>query len=179
MTGIIGVAVMKFVGRYAAPKADLSNLPLFTKSMEELAEAIIPETDTPGAKSAGVSVAVFLLVEHCLSEREQAVFLKGLEDLDKHCKAKFGRTFAVCAEKERLNTLIELESDANFGGWFIRKVKQRLFGKPFIILAKELTALCYCRSMQGATLALVYDPVPARYDGCIEMEKNQRSWALT
>lgn len=179
LIGAVGAFLVKYFNWSRSSKADLSRLPLFEKSMEELSEMMIPETDTPGAKSAGVAASVFLLVEHCLNEHDQAVFLKGLQDLDSYCKGKFGLSFVSCGEKERLSTLYELESRAIFGGWLVTKAKQRLFGKPFIVLVKELCTLCYCRSMQGATLALAYDPIPTLYDGCMEMGGNQRSWALT
>ncbi|MGV3762438.1 MAG: gluconate 2-dehydrogenase subunit 3 family protein [Parapedobacter sp.] len=179
LLGAVGAFLVKFFNWSGNSKADLSELSLFKRCMEELSETMIPETETPGAKSAGVAASVFLLVEHCLNGRDQSVFLKGLQDLDNYCKDKFGLSFVSCGQKERLSTLYVFESRATFGGWLVTKVRQRLFGKPFIILAKELCVLCYCRSMQGATLALVYDPIPGSYTGCIKLGEKQRSWALT
>lgn len=177
----IGVCYMGFrifFDWFRSRKADLSQLTLYGELVDELAETIIPETDTPGAKSAGVGATVFLLVEHCLGEREQSVFLYGLAELDKYSKRRFGHVFAGCRETDRLQALDYLESNATFGGWFVTKVRQRLFGKPFIVLVKELCTIAYCRSMQGATLALAYDPIPARYDACVVIEERQCSWAL-
>ena len=158
---------------------DLSKLATFNDCIAELAETMIPETDAfPGAKSAGVGATVLLLVEHCLEKSEQAIFLKGLADLDADCKRKFGRVFARCTESERLETLHRMEADAMFGGWFITKVRHRLFGKPFITLAKDLCVHAFCTSMQGAMNALAYDPVPGCYNGCLVLSEKQRSWAL-
>ncbi|WP_262247660.1 gluconate 2-dehydrogenase subunit 3 family protein [Parapedobacter soli] len=168
----------KFSKRSRYPQADLSKLPSFAESVDELAETIIPETDTPGAKSSGVGATVLLLVEHCLGEEEQYVFLRGLMELDEYCMGKFGNVFARCDSVAKLQTLNHFESSAMFGGWFITKVRQRLFGKPFIVLVKDICVTAYCRSMEGATQALAYDPVPARYDACTQMAKGQCSWAL-
>lgn len=169
----------KFFKNIQHQKADLSKLPMFRECMEELAETIIPETDTPGAKSAGIVAAVFQQVMHCLGERDQAVFFRGLVELDEYCTRKFGRPFVACDGPERLQTLNHFESAATFGGKFVVKVRRRLFGKPFISLVKELCVISYCRSMLGATQALVYDPIPARYNACVAIKEKQRSWALT
>lgn len=176
--GTLGILYLRFFKWVRHPRADLSRLAEFNSCMDELAETIIPETDTPGAKTAGVRATVFMRVKHCLDERDQSIFLQGLIDLDAYCKQKFGLVFAMCAEAERLQALRNLESDAMFGGWLITKVRQRLFGKPFIVLAKDLCVDAYCTSMQGATKALAFDPVPGHYNACVVMSEKQRSWAL-
>ena len=176
VAGIFTVLFFKFFSRNRA--VDLATLPLFGERMDELAETIIPETNTPGAKSAGVGATVLLLVEYCLSTQEQSAFLKGMADIDEYCERNFGHVFTECEEQERLKTLSYFESRANFGGRLVTKVRHRLFGRPFIVLVKELTVIAYCRSFQGATEALVYDPVPTQYIGCMVMDKGQHSWAL-
>jgi|GEM_PF-209466 len=168
----------KFFKRVQHRKADMTKLPMFRECMEELAETIIPETDTPGAKSAGVADDVFQQVTNCLGEWDQAVFLQGLVELDEYCTRKFGRVFVACDGPRRLQTLNHFESVATFGGKFVVKVRNRLLGKPFISLVKELCVISYCRSMLGATQALEYDPIPARYDACVAIKEKQRSWAL-
>ena len=51
-------------------------------------------------------------------------------------------------------------------------------GVPFFRLMKELTLLGYFTSEQGAQQALVYVPVPGRYDGCIDLKPGQKAWAM-
>lgn len=47
----------------------------------ELVDAIIPATDTPGAKEAMVHVFADLYVKDCYSKEQREIFLKGLDEL--------------------------------------------------------------------------------------------------
>src|SRR4030088_2282582 len=47
-----------------------------------IAEMIIPETDTPGATSVKVPEFIDLILTECASHAERATFLSGLSDID-------------------------------------------------------------------------------------------------
>src|SRR6266545_4449028 len=57
------------------------------------AELIIPETDTPGARAAGVSQFIDLIVAEWYTGEERTRFLEGLADLDRRSQAVIGRLF--------------------------------------------------------------------------------------
>jgi hypothetical protein len=48
----------------------------------EIAEMIIPETDTPGAKNVKVPEFIDLILTEWMSDDEKAAFLAGLEEID-------------------------------------------------------------------------------------------------
>lgn len=48
-----------------------------TDFLGELAEAILPETSTPGAKAAGVGEFIPVMIRDCYDENDQNAFLKG------------------------------------------------------------------------------------------------------
>lgn len=116
-------------------------------------DAILPETDTPGAAAAGVHVFVDLLVKHCRTADEQRAFAAGL--------AALGAGFADAPRAAREAALSALEA-----------AKDRFFAA-----LKEATVLGFCTSEAGATKALAYDPVPGDYRGCVPLRAGQKGWA--
>src|SRR5919108_2922408 len=64
---------------------------LFTASdlalLDELAETILPETSTPGAKAARVGPFVALMVAESYKARDQQIFADGLRELERECVA--------------------------------------------------------------------------------------------
>ena len=49
---------------------------------------------------------------------------------------------------------------------------------PFFFMIKELTTTGYFTSEIGATQALEYLPIPGKFDGCMPLSPNQKTWAL-
>jgi hypothetical protein len=148
--------------------------------VSEIAEIIIPKTDTPGAKEAKVGEFIELMIKDCYVGKDQESFNKGLEELEKKdfIKADAAKQTAMLKELEAA-TKTELDKAV------VEKKKYTEAGKeytdaptPFFRLFKELTLLGYFTSEAGATLALDYVPVPGRYDGCIDLKPEQKSWAM-
>jgi hypothetical protein len=138
----------------------------------EIADTIIPTTDTPGAKAAGVEKFVLRVVQDCYPENSQKAFAEGLVKLDADCQARFGKSYidaTITQRKEALTTCM-LESDAT------RKSKK---GQPtFFFMMKELTTTGYFTSEIGATKALDYLSIPGKFDGCMPISPTQKTWAL-
>lgn len=153
-----------------------SKEPLIT----EIAETIIPRTATPGAKDAHVAAFVVAMVTEGLSGKEQRTFVNGLIEVDTYCLNEFRLEFVSCAQHEREQCLTYF---ANNGWWmsntFASKVQNKLFGRPFFPLMRDLTVIGYCTSEVGATKGLAYDYIPAEYNPCMLMQNDQRSWATT
>ncbi len=145
--------------------------------IEELAETIIPQTDTPGAKQAGVADFIINKVKFFLSNQERNVFALGLENIEMLSKRKFDRSFQSCTTQQREAILKTLEDrewrKESLPSW----VKRKLFGRSFIDLLKTFTVEGFCTSELGATQCLVYDAVPVHYLPCVNLIQGQRSWA--
>jgi hypothetical protein len=148
--------------------------------VSEIAEIIIPKTDTPGAKEAKVGEFIEMMLKDCYAAKDQESFNKGLSELEKKDFLK-----ATPAEQTKILTEMEATSKAELTKAGEEKKKYTEAGKeytdagvPFFRLMKELTLLGYFTSEQGATLALDYVPVPGRYDGCIDLKPGQRTYAM-
>ena len=61
--------------------------------LDEIAETILPETSTPGAKAAKTGAFMALMVTSAYSERDRNVFRDGMTRLDDACKAATGVGF--------------------------------------------------------------------------------------
>src|SRR5690554_5310412 len=93
----------------AAPK------PLFTAEdvalLDELAETILPETDTPGAKAAAVGPFVAMMVTDCYDDEDQAVFREGLATVDGRCRDLHGVGFLEATPGQRLALVETLDAE--------------------------------------------------------------------
>lgn len=145
--------------------------------IELLVEAIIPETDTPGAGSAGVSEFVIDKVNLFLTKNEATGFYIGLEEVDALGIKKFGKSFSVCSQEQREQVLNAMETREWERGSLPFRIKRKLFGRSFIDILKTFTVEGYCISKSGCVDGLAYDPVPVHYVPCIDLKPGQRSWA--
>jgi glucoside 3-dehydrogenase (cytochrome c) hitch-hiker subunit len=76
----------------------------------QIAEMIIPETDTPGATSVKVPEFIDLILTEWATEEEKAAFLAGLSDIDVQSVAMGSPKFVELAEKKRGEFLTGLDA---------------------------------------------------------------------
>ncbi|WP_165503583.1 gluconate 2-dehydrogenase subunit 3 family protein [Pedobacter hiemivivus] len=143
----------------------------------ELAETIIPSTDTPGAKEAKVENYIINILLNCTASVEQNLFLNGLTELESYTERQFQRTFFNCSVNDRNKILEYFEQRGVYKYTLFNKVSNRLLGKSFFSQLKSLTIDGYCLSQLGATRGLAYDYIPGNYAACISLTPNQKSWA--
>ena len=141
--------------------------------LSEVAETILPETDTPGAKAAGVGPFIAMMLQECYVEEDQKLVLDGLTELNKRSNDEFGDAFTETSPENRtaLLTTIDKERIA------YNKDKKGEDPPHYFTLIKELTITGYFTSEPGATQALRYVPVPGRYDGCVPYNEGDKVWA--
>lgn len=158
-TAIASVALPSWANGWT--KASLPKSTFFNSEEESLTallvEAIIPETDTAGAKSLGVDKFIALMLQDCHSEEDQAAFKKGLKEIEEVAKETFNKSFADCtqAQKQHLIAGLGVYDDAE-----IRK-----FGG----LLKYLTIRGFKHSEYYYT-ATGFEFAPGRYVGCVELK---------
>jgi len=119
-----------------------------------IAEQILPETDTPGARAVGVHRFIDALLAESYSAEQRERFVAGLADL--------GRAFQTSTPDQQRALLERLDHEA----------------APFFRTLKELTLVGYYTSEIGATRELHHAPVPGRYDGCVPLAQVGRTWAV-
>ena len=140
----------------------------------EVAEIIIPKTDTPGAKDVGVPGFIDTMLKDCYKKEDQDRFLTGLTAFDEEAKTAYGDSFIYCKPEQQME-LVKKTHDAA-----IAEAKENREAKrPFILMTKELTLLGFFTSEPGATQVLQYEAVPGSYKGCLPLSEagNGKTWA--
>jgi hypothetical protein len=132
--------------------------------LDEVADTILPETKTPGAKAAHVGAFMALMVTDTYSDRDQGIFRDGMKQLS---------GFMELPAAQRLARLEQLDREAK------AYMDTRAQGAPphFFRLVKELTLLGYFTSEIGVTQAQRYRETPGRFDPCVPYTPGETTWA--
>jgi hypothetical protein len=80
-----------------------------------LTELIIPQTDTPGAKAAGVNRFIDTVL-HEARPADRESFLRGLAWMDERSRTLFGSDIAGAGSSEQTALLTRLSNEGNSGG---------------------------------------------------------------
>ncbi|MES2331535.1 MAG: gluconate 2-dehydrogenase subunit 3 family protein [Bacteroidota bacterium] len=141
--------------------------------LDEVAETILPATKTPGAKAAKVGEFMTVIVKDCYEDKDQKVFLDGMDKLNEASKKKNSKTFMDSSPEQRHDLLVALDTEAKE----YQKNKTKDDPTHYFRMMKELTLWGYFTSEVGAKQALRYVAVPGKYEGCIEYKKGDKAWA--
>lgn len=141
--------------------------------LDEIAETIIPRTDTPGAKDAKVGEFMTVIVRDCYEEKDQKTFLEGMKKVEEASKKKNSKSFMESTPQERHDLLVDLDKEASE----YKKNKKADDPNHYFSLIKQLTLWGYFTSKPGATENLRYVAVPGRYEGCIPYNTGDKAWA--
>ncbi len=163
---------------YSLTKNPDTNFLLGKKTLlSELAETIIPATDTPGAKDSGVVEFMLHFLNECTDTKTLNRFIKGIQDLESYTRSCYHRDFIDCNPVEKESVLKYFELKSRTDDTFFEKVLNKYTGKPFFETLKRYTVHGYCISEKGASLGMRYISVPGKYFPCIPLEPNQKAWA--
>lgn len=140
--------------------------------LDEVAETILPATETPGAKAAEVGAFIALMVTDTYSPDEQERFRSGMGSLEGECTGEYSTGFASATEEQRRALLERLDRVQ----W---EQNEELPDDPphYFRAIKQLTVLGYFTSEVGYTQAMRYAETPGRYDPCVPYIEGELSWA--
>ena len=164
--------------------------------LNEIAETILPQTTTPGAKAANVGQFMTVMVDDCYEEGDQKAFKEGMDKINDESKKRYNNSFMEITPQQRTELLTALDKEAkeyqkkvsDFNNKESQKekdetakgnmdYKKQRMSPHYFSLMKQLTLLGYFTSEVGATKALRYVPVPGRYEGCIPYKKRDKAFA--
>jgi len=142
-----------------------------------LAETIIPTTDSPGAKEAGVADFIIIMLRDCTEKISQNRFIDGLKELKSYTSSSFNKTYEQCTDQEKEHVLRYFEEMGKHSKGIVGKVENKFFGESFFETLKILTVKGYCTSEAGATKGLAYLHIPGKFVGCMSIQPGQHAWA--
>lgn len=141
--------------------------------LDAIAETILPATyDSPGAKAAGAGAFMMLIVQDCYEEKEQKSFVEGLKNIQEESNNQFKVIFTVLNPEQQFQLLSTLDQKATA----YEKNKADDAPPHTFTLIKQLATFAYFSSEAGMTKALRYDPIPGRFEGCVEY-MGEKAWA--
>ena len=134
--------------------------------LDEVADTILPETKTPGAKAAHTGAFMALMVTDTYDERQQGVFRDGMQKLN-------DAAFLAATPAQRLAKLEQLDREQK------AYMDTRAQGAPphYFRQMKELALLGYFTSEIGCTQAMRYRETPGRFDPCVPYTPGETQWA--
>ncbi len=136
--------------------------------VEQIAERIIPRTDTPGAIDAGVHTFIDNMMAGYYLEKDRTAFREALVKVDLDANEAYGKSFTRLSDEQKDEMLGKYDEEA---------YTKTTDGDHFFKTMKELTILGFYTSEIGATEVLEYDPVPGDYKGCIPYSDVGKTWA--
>lgn len=153
-----GIVALPFASSIAAcSRAEVpavETVPPHLRLMSDIADTVIPETDTPGALSAGITEYMSLMLSDWLKPEERAAMIASLTVFDDAAAEQGASDFLGATPEQKAATLNAMEAA----------------GSPVFRELKQVIVFGYCTSEAGADL-LNYDPVPGEYRACLPLEE--------
>ena len=131
----------------------------------EIAEIMIPKTDTGGAKDAGVPAFIDATLAAVYPQKDQERFKAGIGEFETMARDS-GKAFLEREPVERVNFVKQ---------WLVVALaSEHGDDKPFILMTRELTLLGYFTSQVGITANMEYVPVPTAFHGCVPLSQMKK-----
>lgn len=140
-------------------------------------DQIIPATDTPGAKEAGVNEFIDVILTEWANDEERGNFLAGLADVDKQSNTLFGKNFTGASPDQQVALLRSLDEAAA-----VARARSERKPRPpqwkaegrdlqmqddFFTVFKRMTVHGYYTSEIGFAKELKLEIIPGAQRGCI------------
>lgn len=148
----------------------------FTKEdvlfFDEVAETILPKTNTPGAKDAAIGKFMAIYSTDCYDKEQLNIVKEGINKLTEAADKQYSKGFMEINSAQKQELLTEIDAEA-------KKYNETLKDQPphYFTLMKQMVLLGFFTSKPGATQVLRYNPVPGKYEGCINYKEGETSWA--
>lgn len=186
-TSVQAKAIMRFVTsdltngdnighKQAIPSIDLQfYTPTEFEILTHLANLIIPKTDTLGAIEAGVPVLMDVLYSSWASKQTQGEHKAHLKLLLNYLNQQIP-SFTSTSKIQKTNVIEHIDNLA-----FVNVQDKEAKTNKTILEAyksiKHMVTRTYYSTEVGASQELRYLLIPGKWDGCLPMTENTRTWA--
>ena len=126
--------------------------------LADIADTMIPATETPGARAVGAHLFALVMVDDCLSAEEREKYLKGMRAFEDALKSLTGKSFSSASPGERLEMLTTFEEQMDEAS----EETKVFYGKT-----RDYIIQGYASSQHFLTSIKPYELVPGpNYNGC-------------
>lgn len=134
--------------------------------LEQVADTLIPATDTPGALAAGAPAFIRDMLTDWASAATRMEIISVLDSIERQAWAQLGAAFLELPPERRLAVLRRYDEDA-------LSRQDPAYGK-----FKYLVLVGYYQSEIGATQELRYELVPGAWRSCLPLKEVGRAAAV-
>lgn len=156
----------------------------------EVADVIIPRTDTPGAKDVNVGQMALVLANDCYTDAEREAFVKGFKSINTLTQKHYNKPFLLLTSGQKSEFLTQLDDEAKAyntknslhylsSAPYDRNRSEDAATPHFFTLIKQLTLFAFFTSNEAATKVFRFDPVPGKYVGDLPYKKGDKAWATS
>ncbi len=96
-----------------------------------MAELIIPQTETPGAKAVRVNEFIDLILTEWYDDEDRTKFRAGLANVDTQSRDLFGKDFVDCAAAQQKQLLTALDEELT-EIWWATSLRKRARSRRYI-----------------------------------------------
>jgi hypothetical protein len=165
------VAFLQSVHAQAAAAPGLKTLnPQQNATVTTIAELIIPQTDTAGAKAMKVNEFIDLILTDWYDEVTTKRFLAGLSAVDRRSQKLYGKKFVACNQPQQIELLKALDAEAMIARKQEAASSTALAPMNFFGMIKKLTLIGYYTSEAGFKDELHRTIIPAAHSGCAPIQ---------
>ena len=167
---LVGGTVAGLPGQALAALDDKNPVRFFKPAefatLTEMVDVIIPRTDTPGAKDAGVPSYFDQMMVNWASDERKRGFRDVVEGVDRAAREAGGKPLAELPPAQRFEV--------------VRAFDAERMGKGDGVYSsfKELVLTLYYLSEVGATQELRYEAIPGAWEPWNEIGPDTRAWAI-
>ena len=147
------------------------------KLITDMAETIIPKTNTPGATDLGLDKFVIMMVDDCAKKEDRDVFFAGMTKFNDLIQKTHNKSFADCSAIVRQQILSTLDNADKNKPKATNADKDKKKTPPdelmvFFNTVKSLTVFGYTQSQFFMTKEVVYELVPGHYTPYVPVVNN-------
>jgi hypothetical protein len=146
--------------KVSIPLKDIQITPDDEQMLAELAETILPKTDTPGAKELAAHLFALKMVDDCYTKGNQEKYIQGMKDFESFVMKKTGKSFIEnnIPERQAVVASLDLQKPATDGMTF------------FYQSTKKLTVQAYTTCEYFMTRIRGYKMIPGKFQGCVPLK---------
>jgi Gluconate 2-dehydrogenase subunit 3 len=130
------------------------------KLLAEVAETIIPETDTAGAKTTKSAEFISKVFTDIYTDEEQKDFINALNSINDKAKEKMSNDFVALSAADKTKVINEVKDIKNKG----------------FVSVYQMVLFAYMTSEQGLQATSRYTPVPGKYIGDVPYKKGEKRY---
>jgi hypothetical protein len=133
----------------------------------DIADVIVPQTETPGARAVGAHLFTLVMVDDCMDKEGQEKYLAGMRSFEREVRSATGQSFSDASADKQSEILAAFEEKLDDASDEV---------KAFYRATRRYVIQGYTSSQYFLTEVKPYQLVPGpHYDGCAPVTSDKET----